>query len=76
LPCWAFFRDSVFIYFGEKEKILTVDEKTTRDTSRSVTKTVFNNIDIHLRNAEGNTPEDFKSVNGAPNLTHSTNMFL
>jgi hypothetical protein len=34
-------------------KILTVDEKTTRDTSKSVTKTVGNNIDIHLRNTEG-----------------------
>jgi hypothetical protein len=35
---------------GANGKILTVDEKTTRDTSKSVTKTVLNNIEIHLRN--------------------------
>jgi hypothetical protein len=66
-------------------KILTVDEKTTRDTSNSVTKTVGNNIDIHLRNTVGcrlgtvssmiMTAGEFKPVNGAPNLTLSPTMY-
>jgi hypothetical protein len=63
-----------------------VDEKTTRDTSKSVTKTVRNNIDIHLRNTERRrlgtassiimTAGEFKPTNGAPNVALSPTMFL
>jgi hypothetical protein len=35
-----------------KERILTVDEKTTRNANKSITKTVWNNHYIHLRNTE------------------------
>jgi hypothetical protein len=76
------------IKFGVMGKTLNVVEKTTRDTSKNVTKTVLNNIDIHLRNTEGcrlgtvssiiMTTGEFKPVNGAPflvDLVYHINVF-
>jgi hypothetical protein len=74
-------------YIGAKGKILTVDEKTTRDTSK---KCYQNSMKQHrhtssVRNTEGrrlatvsstSTAREFKPVNGAPNLTLSPTMFL
>jgi hypothetical protein len=67
-----------------KGKMLTADEKTTRDTKKSHHNSM-NDIDIYLRNTEGHlfgtvsstsTAGAIKPVNCVPNLTFSPTMFL
>jgi hypothetical protein len=61
----------IIIKTRDKREDITIDEKTTRDTNKSVTMSVLNDKHIHHRNTEGrhlgmvssiSTAREFKPV--------------